>query len=124
MRVEMVGIQPELPLFAFGTLRRGESNHHFLNGRFEKCLKGQLLGFSRQKPLMIVRKAGSTVEGEVFFIRPEVYQETMRGCDRLEGIPEGKDHGWEYRRMVVKIETHLGTVEAWAYVHPETQLLD
>lgn len=110
----------ELPLFVFGTLRRGEANHHYLNGRYERCLKARLYGFCRQKPLMIVRLAGESVAGEVFFLRPAVYQETLKNCDRLEGIPEGKTEGWEYRRMKVQVETDLGTVTAWAYVHPAT----
>jgi len=113
-------IQPELPLFAFGTLRRGELNHHYLNGRYERCLKARLTGFARQKPLMIVRRSGASVDGELFYLRPKTYQETMRGCERLEGIPVGKTIGWEYRRIEVDVETHLGTVRAWAYVHPAT----
>lgn len=116
-------ILSELPLFVFGTLRRGEPNHHFLNGRYERCLKGLLLGFIRQKPLMIARRSGSSVRGEVFFLRPGVYRETLRDCDRLEGIPDGKDVGWEYRRIIVPVETILGTFDAWAYVHPGTQSL-
>lgn len=116
----MYEIRPELPLFAFGTLRRGERNHHYLGGRYEKCLKARLMGFVRQKPLMIVRRSGASVDGELFYLRPEAYQETMRGCERLERIPEGETVGWEYRRIEVDVETHLGTVRAWAYVHPET----
>jgi len=113
-------IKPEIPLFVFGTLRRGERNHHFLNGRYERCLKATLIGFGRRHPLMIVRRSGASVEGELFFLRPCVYQETMRECDRLEGIAPGETSGWEYRRIQVHPETHLGTFVAWAYVHPET----
>lgn len=116
----MTEISPQLPLFAFGTLRRGERNHQYLNGRYDRCLKAQLFGFMRRFPLMIVRRSGSCVEGELFFLRGLNYQETMRGCERLEGIPEGATVGRDYRRIAVDVETSIGTVRAWAYVHPDT----
>lgn len=108
------------PLFVFGTLRRGRSNHHLLVGTYDKILPARLIGFERFRPLMIRRKAGHFVRGELFFIRPELYAETLQRCDLLEGIPPGKTTGWEYQRVCVPVATAIGTVQAWAYVHPQT----
>lgn len=109
-----------LPLFVFGTLRRGQCNHHFLAGGYERVLPARLPGFERVAPLMIARKAGAAVDGELFFLRPETYGDVMRRCDWLEGIEPGESAGPEYRRLMVTVETDEGTISAWAYVHPET----
>lgn len=108
------------PLFVFGTLRRGKINHHLLAGTYDKILPAKLVGFERFQPLMIRRKRGETVRGQVMFIRPDVYEETMRRCDLLEEIPPGQTAGWLYKRAVVKITTGAGPVNAWAYVQAQT----
>ncbi|MFO1022495.1 MAG: gamma-glutamylcyclotransferase family protein [Planctomycetales bacterium] len=112
------------PLFVFGTLRRGRSNHHLLVGTYDKMLPAKLVGYQRILPLMIRRKAGHAVTGELYFIRPEVYAETLQKCDLLEGIPPCKTAGWEYKRVCVPVRTAIGTVRAWAYVHPQTIVRD
>lgn len=109
-----------LPLFVFGTLRRGHRNHHYLAGRFERMLPARLRGFGRLNPLMIVRREGDVVDGEVCFVQAAVWDATMRGCDELESIPPGKSAGSEYRRIKVLVETSEGPLVAWAYVAPET----
>lgn len=109
-----------LPLFVFGTLRRGQGNHHYLFGRYERMIPARLRGFGRLHPLMIVRRDGDSVDGELYFLREDSRDHTMRGCDDLEGIPPGRDEGTDYRRMRVCVESAEGDVVAWAYVHPET----
>lgn len=109
-----------LPLFVFGTLRRGQRNHHLLEGRYERMLPGRLRGFARIELLMIAREDGESVEGELYFLRSDQYAETLLDCDRLEGIAPGRDSGPEYRRMRVIVETSEGQRTAWAYVHPDT----
>ena len=110
----------QLPLFVFGTLRRGECNHHLLEGRYERILPARLRGFAKIELLMIAREDEACVEGELYFLRPDSYFETMRDCDHLEGIPPGREAGPEYRRMRVIVETAEGQRAAWAYVHPDT----
>lgn len=111
----------ELPLFVFGTLRRGQCNHHLIDGYEERMVPARLPGFERVAPLMIARRPGSVVEGELYFLRPETYLEVMRQCDALEGIASGETAGEDYRRVRVDVETDEGIVKAWAYVHPETR---
>jgi gamma-glutamylcyclotransferase (GGCT)/AIG2-like uncharacterized protein YtfP len=52
---------------------------------------------------------------ELYIIRPGVYEQTLRGCDVLEGIPAGQLSGEFYRRQKVTVETTEGPCEAWAY---------
>jgi gamma-glutamylcyclotransferase (GGCT)/AIG2-like uncharacterized protein YtfP len=109
-----------LPLFVFGTLRQGQRNHHLLSRRFVRMRPARLSGFARTEPLMIRARADASVAGELYFIRPEAYEATLRDCDDLEGIPPGRTIGRDYRRLQVTVETPEGPVAAWAYVHPDS----
>jgi gamma-glutamylcyclotransferase (GGCT)/AIG2-like uncharacterized protein YtfP len=109
-----------LPLFVFGTLRRGQSNHHLLAGRYLKVLSSQLRDFARTHPLMIEEQTGGIVEGEVYFLREETYAQTLRQCDDLEGIPAGTTVGEYYKRIQLIVNSTAGSHIVWAYVHPAT----
>ncbi len=79
-------------LWVYGTLRRGESNHHFLTG----CpflgivhYSGSLFSVEGRYPVFrpsLSRKAGArSVIGELYQIQPELWP-----ClDELEGVEEG-----------------------------------
>lgn len=110
-----------LPLFAFGTLRTGQCNHHYLAGRFERNIPARLEGYHRVADLMIARADGSVVDGELFFLDLGRYAETLAGCDELEEIPSGTLRGAEYQRKRVTVLTEDGPVDAWAYVAPESE---
>src|SRR5262252_8276203 len=72
----------ELPLFVFGTLRRGESNHHYLAGFYDRWLPAALRDFKRTVTdhgfPCVAPSAGSQVVGELFFFRRQVFVETLR----------------------------------------------
>ena len=106
-----------LPLFVFGTLRRGQRNHHLLARRHTRMRPARLHGFSRTEPLMIRSRPEGSVAGELYFIRPDAYEATLRDCDALEGIPPGRTVGRDYCRWRVTVETPEGSADAWAYVH-------
>lgn len=110
-----------LPLFAFGTLRTGQCNHHYLAGRFERSVPARLEGYTRVAELMIGRADGCVVDGELFFLDLSRYAETLAGCDELEEIPPGTLRGAEYQRKRVTVLTEGGPVDAWAYVTPELE---
>ncbi|MFM9963257.1 MAG: gamma-glutamylcyclotransferase [Planctomycetaceae bacterium] len=112
---------PILPLFVFGTLRRGEANHHYLAGAYDRVLAARLLGFARVEPLMIARQAGSAVNGELFFLTPATYSATLCGCDRLEELAPDSLIGHEYRRIAVRVQTEDGEFVAWAYARPDSE---
>lgn len=109
----------QLPLFAFGTLRREKPNHSILEGAFDKCLSATLRDFRRAVAPhgfpAIVRCPLARVEGELFFIRPDLYDETLRRCDQLEDLPPGQLVGRYYRRIEVTVATAEGDHIAWVY---------
>lgn len=112
---------PQLPLFVFGTLRRGECNHGYLAGAYDRVLSARLLGFVRIAPLMIARQADSAVDGELFFLTLATYEATLSGCDRLEELLIGDLVGHEYRRIAVHVQSESGTFIAWAYGCPDAE---
>lgn len=107
-----------IPLFVFGTLRRGEPNHHYLDGFYDRMLPAVLPGYVRVAPLMIAERDGAEVIGEVYFLTESRYDRTLAGCDELEEIPPGMLIGHEYERRLVRITTAEGSMDAWAYVRP------
>jgi gamma-glutamylcyclotransferase (GGCT)/AIG2-like uncharacterized protein YtfP len=114
-----------LPLFTYGTLRRGESNHHFLAGRYDRCLAGTLCGFRKTVaahgyPVAVV-EPGQQVVGELFDIQPESFRATLAACDLLEDLPPGNLVGPYYQRARVWIEIEAGAIIAWAYIDPDVR---
>ena len=108
-----------LPLFVFGTLRRGQCNHHLLQDRYARCLPAELPDYTRVEELMIDRQPGGVVQGELFTLSPEVYEQTLADCDELEEIPLGELIGHEYERRQVAVQVTGGSGLAWAYVRPD-----
>ena len=111
-----------LPLFVFGTLRRGEANHHYLEGRYERCLPAELREFARGTtahgfPAAVPAPSGRIL-GELFFLRANVYAETLARCDALEDLPPGTLVGSYYQRAQVQVRTADRAFTAWAYVDP------
>lgn len=117
-----------LPLFVFGTLRRGESNHDpYLKGRFDRVVAARLPGYRRGTaahgfPAAIpCADAGSCVTGELFDLTPTLYESTLAHIDRLESLSPGEVVGPFYDRAAVLVETDGGTVRAWAYISPRQE---
>jgi gamma-glutamylcyclotransferase (GGCT)/AIG2-like uncharacterized protein YtfP len=113
-----------LPLFTFGTLRRGESNHHYLAGTYDRCLTGILRDFQKTTAAhgfpAVSPSSGDCVTGELFFVRRELFDQTLQNCDLLEDIIPGGLIGPYYRRAQVVIETDLGNFTAWVYIDPRS----
>ncbi len=107
-----------IPLFVFGTLRRGEPNHHYLDGFYDRMLPATLKGYARIAPLMIALRGDGLVNGELYFLTETRYEKTLAGCDVLEEIPPGTLIGHEYERRLVIVQTTEGDFQAWAYVQP------
>lgn len=105
-----------IPLFVFGTLRRGKCNHHYLDGFYDRRLPAVLPGYTRVAPLMIDRRDGAEVDGELYFLTEVRYEKTLAGCDELEELPPGSLIGHEYERRLVRVMADGKAFDAWAYV--------
>ncbi len=99
-------------VFVYGTLRQGESNHHFLAG-------AQLLGMHETQPEYALYDLGAypaviqghnTILGEIYLIDDD----TLQALDKLEDVPI------EYRREL--IDTPFG--QAWIYLYQDITQLD
>jgi len=96
-------------LFVYGTLKRGERNHHRLGAarflRIARTLAKYRLYRIGWYPGLVVAADGSLIEGELW----EVEVATLRDLDEYEGVPTWFD------RREVEIEDEPGCVEAYFY---------
>ncbi|MDF2153206.1 gamma-glutamylcyclotransferase [Vibrio sp. CAU 1672] len=99
-------------VFVYGTLRQGESNHHFLR-------TAQFLGHHETDAQFALYDLGlcpavshgqRSILGEVYLIDDE----TLHALDKLEDVPV------EYRRE--SISTPFG--QAWIYLYQDSELLN
>ena len=100
-------------LFTYGTLKRGFSNNHLLDGAEYVGTAKTLEKYSLLEsgiPFVFKGESVSHIYGELY----QVNDQTLKVIDRLEGHPE-----W-YQREEVGVLTEDGvTVTAWLYFYPE-----
>jgi gamma-glutamylcyclotransferase (GGCT)/AIG2-like uncharacterized protein YtfP len=115
---------PRLPIFVYGTLKRGEPNYvRYLTGQTAGELAARLAGaalftegpypFLTQEPDLLL--PGDEVHGALISLRPAVYQLVMDDLDRLEGYVEGGSQNL-YERVVREVVTGAGLQPAWVYI--------
>lgn len=101
-------------LFAYGTLRKGRSNHGYLSnstyvGNFITSCDFSLI--ISNLPFLVKRRSKSGVRGEVY----KIDSNTLKNIDRLEGVPD-----FYNREVITVINEETGeTLEAYAYTHPD-----
>jgi gamma-glutamylcyclotransferase (GGCT)/AIG2-like uncharacterized protein YtfP len=112
-------IQPvdQLPLFVYGTLRRGQENYSLLRGNtlaeLPAFLEGMALYSLRSYPMIV--EGESVVRGELLTLHPRVYIRLLADLDQLEGYIPGQPS--RFQRMERCIQTENGTrMLAWVYV--------
>lgn len=113
-----------MPLFVYGTLKPGEANYpRYLAGRSSAVrpasVSGAGLFTEGQYPYLLIDPdtlhASEHVYGALITIRSEVYYQTLIQIDQLEDYNPGNP--WSlYERVVHRVQTDAGLVEAWVYV--------
>lgn len=102
------------PVFVYGTLKRNEFNHHWLEGAElveARCHAfGRLYDTTWGFPAMVLDSRSRTI-GEMY----QVDCRQLALLDRLEGY-RGEDAKNLYERVITGIDTTKGIVAAYAYV--------
>ncbi len=101
-------LQSTIPIFVYGTLRSGASNHHRLGGgEFVQQveLPGELFAIDWYPGMVHDVHSPGRVIGEIY----RVSENTLRELDKYEGR--------EYNRISVKIDTLEGMLDVfiWEY---------
>lgn len=113
----MEHVKQHIPIFVYGTLLHGNYNYDkFLKGKVKHNETGRIHSYSLYQftaysyPGIFTSGSKSTVHGELMFIQPELYYETLSVLDHLEQIEE------YFIRKKVNVEKKDGTFEtAWVY---------
>jgi gamma-glutamylcyclotransferase (GGCT)/AIG2-like uncharacterized protein YtfP len=109
-----------VPVFVYGTLRRGQHNHRLLRGRTVAEHPAVLPGHALHDaglPYVVPGTAEDRVAGELMVVRPSEYAEALQALDWLEGYRPGQSSHYVRVRATVQLrdgaqEQH---VEAWVY---------
>ena len=112
----------QLPLFAYGTLRRGQENYALMRGHtlteFPATLDGMAL-YSLYAYPMIVEGQG-IVYGDLMTLHPRLYSGVLADLDQLEDYFPEHEQASRFRRVQRCVKTQSGLeVMAWVYIgHP------
>lgn len=103
---------PTHPLFVYGTLMRGEPAYPLVAAYVLAVAPARLAGVNLYSlgayPLAVAGRGHIT--GELFWLRPDQYDEALRHLDAYEGP--------QYTREICQAQdlTHNIAVAAWAYL--------
>jgi gamma-glutamylcyclotransferase (GGCT)/AIG2-like uncharacterized protein YtfP len=109
-----------LPVFVYGTLRPGEKNYPVcLAGRTVEevaaTAEGQLY-FVADGGYPYVEPGPGTVAGELIYLEPRHYAQTLRGLDALEEYdPDNESHSVYLRRRTTVTLVDGSRTTAWIY---------
>jgi gamma-glutamylcyclotransferase (GGCT)/AIG2-like uncharacterized protein YtfP len=114
----------QLPFFVYGTLRRGQGNHHVIEADLEGARDARLAGhvlYGHGLPYIAAcGDPGSAVAGDLLLVAPARYERALRALDRLEGYDPPRYA--LYVRTRVRAAFRDGTdgawqeCDAWAYL--------
>lgn len=109
----------QLPLFVYGTLRRGQENYSLMRGHtlteFPATLHGMALYSLYSYPMIV--EGDSTVYGDLVTLHPRVYSRLLEDLDQLEGYDPQQEQASRFRRVRRCVKTQSGLeVHAWVYV--------
>lgn len=103
----------ELPLFLYGTLRKGESGEDVLAKdvvrRAPARARARLLDLKAPYPGAVFGPDEGWLDGEIVWLAPARFRAALDRVDEYENVP------FLFRRIVVDVETEGRTVAAWAF---------
>ena len=108
-----------LPVFVYGTLKRGEERERLWPNKPRKVEIATTLGkLYDLGPYPGLVEGDDVVEGELWHLAPEDVDETLRALDAVEGfLPEGTNL---FERRVVKCRNAAGQMlKAYAYFYAQ-----
>ena len=105
---------PREPVFVYGTLRRGGSNHFRMDGA-EFVTAGRISGKMYRidwYPGLVLDDSGDDITGEVYSVDLEM----LGNLDSFENVSAGDVEGSEYRRVRTTVTRADGeTLSAWVW---------
>lgn len=114
----------KLPIFVYGTLRRGFHNYNaLLADKISKCydatIEGELYeAYKDSFPSLV--DGDKLVKGELMYIDEfeAEYEDVMASLDRLEGYMEHNEKDSMYIRQKRKVRNEVTghSVDAWVYI--------
>jgi gamma-glutamylcyclotransferase (GGCT)/AIG2-like uncharacterized protein YtfP len=116
-----------LPVFVYGTLRRGQCNHRVIEASLDGVRDARLAGhvlYASGLPWIAPGDPASTVTGDLLLISPDRYADGLRALDRLEGYRP--PHSCMYVRTLVRAAFRPAPdgpwtdCDAWAYLGGKT----
>jgi gamma-glutamylcyclotransferase (GGCT)/AIG2-like uncharacterized protein YtfP len=114
----------QLPIFVYGTLKRGEPNYvRYLTGQTAGERPAMLAGAAlfTEGPYPFLTQApdlagpNDKVYGALISLRSAVYQLVLADLDRLEGYVTGGSQNL-YERVTLEVATSSGSRQAWVYI--------
>jgi gamma-glutamylcyclotransferase (GGCT)/AIG2-like uncharacterized protein YtfP len=109
----------KLPVFVYGTLRKGLHNYRLLQGATVKevpaTIKGVIYPVSPYGGFPCLVAEEGTVQGELMYIKPNIYDKVVDRLDSLEGYRKYHEVSSMYLRRKAIVKTEEGEVEAWVY---------
>lgn len=113
-------MEARLPVFVYGTLRPGEENYPtHLNGRTEQILPATIRGrlfYVADGGYPYLEPGEGIVRGELVYLDPDRYEQTLRRLDELEEYDPGDEEHSVYLRRRAEVTLSGGTtVAAWTY---------
>ncbi|MCC7448904.1 MAG: gamma-glutamylcyclotransferase [Anaerolineae bacterium] len=107
----------QLPLFTYGTLRRGQENYMLLRGNtlaeIPARIEGVALYSLRAYPMLI--DGDGMVHGDLMTLHPRIYSRLMADLDQLEGYYPDRESRFVRMQRVVRTEGGADVL-AWVYM--------
>jgi gamma-glutamylcyclotransferase (GGCT)/AIG2-like uncharacterized protein YtfP len=122
--MNVVDNRAAVPVFVYGTLRRGQHNYRLLRGRTVAEHPAVLPDHALHDaglPYVVPGTAEDQVVGELMVVRPSQYAEVLQALDWLEGYRPGQPSHYVRVRAAVQLlwEAQEREVEAWVYLAGE-----